>query len=104
MLVITNKNDILKTLSSRKEKLKKYGIKKIALFGSFVRNEQKKGSDIDFLVQFSKRGKNYDNFINLAYYLEELFGKKVDLVTMESLSPYIKPYIIKEIQYVSLGK
>ncbi len=102
MSVVTNKEDIIKTLGSQKHELKKYGIEKIALFGSFVRNEQKKGSDIDFLVQFSKGAKKYDNFINLAYYLEELLGKKVDLVTKESLSPYIKPYIIKEIQYVSL--
>lgn len=103
MCVVTNKEDIMKALSSRKNELKQYGVKKIALFGSFVRDEQKKGSDVDFLVQFLKGAKKYDNFINLSYFLEDLLGKKVDLVTKESLSPYIKPYIIKEIQYVSLG-
>lgn len=93
----------MKVLNSQKDELKQYGVKKMALFGSFVRDEQKKGSDVDFLVQFSKGEKKYDNFINLSYFLEDLLGKKVDLVTNESLSPYIKPYIIKEIQYVSLG-
>ncbi len=88
---------ILKILKEQKEILKKYGVKRIGLFGSFVRGEQKEYSDIDFLVEFEKP--SFDNFMDLAFYLEDLFGKKVELITNGSLSPYIQPYVEKEIKW-----
>lgn len=88
---------ILETLRGQKEILKKYGVKRIGLFGSFVRGEQKEYSDIDFLVEFEKP--SFDNFMDLAFYLEDLFGKKVELITNGSLSPYIQPYVEKEIKW-----
>lgn len=100
---VKTQKEIFQILFEQQNELKKYGIKKIALFGSFVRDEQTKNSDIDFLIQFSKGKKKYDNFINLAYYLEDLFGRQVDLLTEESLSPYMKPHIVKEIKYVPIG-
>ncbi len=74
---------ILETLKKHKEILKKYGVKRIGLFGSFVRGEQKEHSDIDFLVEFEKP--SFDNFMDLAFYLEDLFGKKVELLTPEGV-------------------
>jgi len=88
---------ILETLKNNREILKKYGVKKIGLFGSFVRGEQKKGSDIDFLVEFEEP--DFDNFMDLAFFLEDLFSRKVELITNGSLSPYILPYIEKEIKW-----
>ncbi|HHT9125228.1 MAG TPA: nucleotidyltransferase family protein [Candidatus Brocadiia bacterium] len=88
---------ILDTLTEQKEILKKYGVKRIGLFGSFVRGEQKEYSDIDFLVEFEKP--SFDNFMDLAFYLEDLFGRKVKLITNGSLSPYIQPYVEKEIKW-----
>ncbi|MDI6778912.1 MAG: nucleotidyltransferase family protein [Bacteroidota bacterium] len=96
-----NKSMILEILLLNKEKIINYGAKRLGLFGSFVRNEQKESSDIDFLVEFIPGKKTYDNFINLVYFLEELLGKEVELVTHESISPYLKPYIEREIEYVS---
>ncbi|MDQ1318582.1 MAG: uncharacterized protein QG588_2244 [Candidatus Poribacteria bacterium] len=93
--VTTNK--ILKTLKEHNDVLQKYGVKRIGLFGSYVRDEQNKNSDIDFLVEFMKP--NFDDFMDLNFYLEELFGKKVDLITNGSLSPYIRPYVEKEIKW-----
>jgi len=96
---------ILELLDKHQDILKKYGVKKIGLFGSFVRGRQKKNSDIDFLVEFElkKFDKNfkglYDAFISLTEYLEKLFGRKVELITKDSLSPYIKPYIEREIYW-----
>lgn len=90
---------ILEILGKNKEVLKKYGVKRIGLFGSFVRGEQKRDSDIDFLVEFelSRFGENfkglYETFIELSNYLENLFGRKVELITESGLSPYIKPCI-----------
>lgn len=96
-----NKSNIFHILLLNKEKILNYDARRLGLFGSFVRGEQKESSDIDLLVEFIPGEKTYDNFINLVYFLEELFGKEVELVTPESLSPYLKPYIEREIEYVT---
>lgn len=59
--------------------LSKYKVKRIGLFGSYVAGKQGKGSDLDFLVEFKEP--TFDNFMNLANYLEKLFGKKIDILT-----------------------
>ena len=94
-----NKEKIFELLRLNKVQLQNYGVKRIGLFGSYLRGENKKESDIDFLVEFEEGQKNYDNFIDLAFFLEDLFEKKVDLLTPESMSPYLKPYILKEVQF-----
>jgi predicted nucleotidyltransferase len=96
---ILDKEVIFKTIQQNREMLQKLGVKEIGLFGSFVRNDQKISSDIDFFVQFEKGKKNFRNFINLAYFLEELFGRRVEIVTEKALSPYIGPRIIEEVEY-----
>ena len=73
------------------------------MFGSFVRGEQKSGSDIDLIVEFESGKKTFDNFMNLSFFLEDLFQRRVELITTESLSPYIGPHILKEAEYVSLA-
>lgn len=98
-----SKEKIIETLILNSDKIKGFGVNKIGLFGSFARNESKPQSDIDFIVEFDREKKNYKNFIHLAYFLEDLFKTEVDLLTPNSLSPYLKPYIYKEIEYVSLG-
>ena len=96
------KKEIFNFLKSNKNILRSYGVKKIGLFGSYVRNNQHKNSDIDILVEFHKDKKNYNNFINLAYFLEDSFNTKVDLLTAEGLSPHIGKTILSEVEYVSL--
>lgn len=88
---------ILETLVKNKNILEKYDVKKIGLFGSFVRGEQKKNSDIDFLVEFETP--DFDNFMDLAFFLEDLFGRKVELITNGSISSHIQPYIEKEVKW-----
>lgn len=80
------KEEIKKILSENKEILKKYKVKSIALFGSYVRNEQAEDSDIDFLVEFEQD--TYNNFVNLIFALENLFKKEITVVNTEDLSPY----------------
>jgi predicted nucleotidyltransferase len=98
--------EIIKALTKHNDILKKYKVKKIGLFGSYVRGEHKRRSDIDFLVAFDmyafdRNFKGYsDNFMNLQCALEKLLRRKIDLLTENSISPYIKPYIMKEVQYV----
>lgn len=99
---VQNKEQLVFLLIQNKEIIKGYGIKTLGVFGSFVRNEQKVNSDIDLIVEFYKEKKTYKNFIGLIYYLEELFGRKVELLTSKSMSPYIKPYIMEEVEYVPI--
>lgn len=74
--------------------LKKYGIKKASIFGSYARGEQKRGSDIDILIQ-PKKNMGFE-FFGLGEELEEKLGKKVDLVTYKSIQPYLKEYILRD--------
>lgn len=84
-------------------RLASLGVKSIGLFGSFVREQASRESDVDLLVEFDSGKKTYDNFIDTCFLLEELLGRRVELVTKDSLSPYIKPYILKEVEYVTLS-
>lgn len=92
------KGDIKRILLANRDVLRKYKVKSIALFGSYVRNEQKEDSDIDLLVEFEED--TYDNFINLIFTLEDLFKKEVTVVSTEDLSPYIRPYVMKEAEAI----
>jgi uncharacterized protein len=97
--MVNTKQDILKTLKQIQSRLRSLGVRRIGLFGSFVRNEQAADSDIDLLVEFEPEQKTFDNFMALSFFLEEELGHTIDLVTTESLSPYIGPYILKEVEY-----
>src|SRR5882762_1891707 len=99
----SHKNAILHTLAAHKLQLAGFGVNQIGLFGSFVRNEANEHSDIDLLVDIRKDKKTFNNFLSLNYYLEELFGKKVELVTTQSLSPFIGPHILKTVEYVPIA-
>lgn len=90
-------NEILEILKSHRTLLQKYKVNRIGLFGSHSRNESNNESDIDFLVDFDE--KTFDNFIELAFELERLFERKVDLLTEKGISPYILPYIKNEVSW-----
>lgn len=99
----TQKDTILNTLVTHRVILAGYGVNRIGLFGSYVRNEAMENSDIDLLVDMRKEKKTFNNFLSLNYFLEELFGKKVELVTFESLSPFIGPHILKTVEYAVIA-
>lgn len=99
---VQTKKDILSIIKKNQDKIKIFGVKKIGLFGSFVRGEQDIDSDIDLLVEFEQRQKTFDNFIQLSFLLEDILKRRVELITAESLSPYIRPYITKEVEYAIL--
>ena len=98
--MIRDKNDIISVIKKRRNEIESFGVKRLGLFGSFVRQEQDSQSDIDLLVEFEQDKKTFDNFIHLSFLLENLFEHRIELVTTESLSPYIKPHITKEVEYV----
>jgi predicted nucleotidyltransferase len=88
---------ILSSLKQRQEILRRYKVKRIGLFGSYTTGRQSQKSDIDFLVDFDEP--TFDNFMGLNSELERLFRKKIDLITDGSLSPYIKPYVEKQVRW-----
>ncbi len=100
---LKNKEQIFRILQSNNQQIRNFGVKKLGLFGSFAKNQQTADSDIDFIVEFEKEKKTYKTFINLAFFLEELLGRKVDLLTNKSLSPYLGPQILKETENVPLN-
>lgn len=75
--------------------LKEAGIKRSALFGSFVRGEASERSDIDMLVDLP-RGKTLFDLADLENKLEEALGREVDVLTYNSLHPLLKEIILKE--------
>ncbi len=94
---ILTAEEIMRKLNKHSNVLKKYKVRKIGLFGSYARGEQKSDSDIDFIVEFENP--TFDNFMDLVFFLEDLFIKKVELITNGSLSPYIQPYVEKEVKW-----
>lgn len=91
----------LTLLEEHRDTLRFFGVKKLGLFGSFARENQRVDSDVDLLVEFEQGKKTFDNFMELSFFLEDLLKRRVELVTPESLSPYIGPHIMKEVEYVS---
>lgn len=100
---IETKQDLLNTLHEHRRELRRLGVRRCGLFGSFARGQATPNSDIDILVEFEPGKKDFDTFMGLAFYLEQLLGRPVDLVTTESLSPHIGPHILREVEYATLG-
>ncbi|HPJ30429.1 MAG TPA: nucleotidyltransferase family protein [Methanothrix sp.] len=88
--------DALSILKAHHEEVKKkFGVRKIVTFGSYARGEEKETSDVDVLVEFEEP--TFRNFMGLAFFLEDLFVREVDLVTVKGLSPYIRPAVEREV-------
>ena len=88
----------LEQLNQRGEELKQnFSVRSIGLFGSFVRNEAKRESDVDILVDFVEP--TFDHYMDLKFYLERLFGRPVDLVIADTVKPRLKPVIEREVIY-----
>jgi predicted nucleotidyltransferase len=101
--MVSTKAEVLDVLKKNKSKLNSFGVRQFSLFGSFLYDQATTESDIDFLVEFEPGKKTFANFSNLVFYLEELFGRRVEVVTKESLSPYIGPHILREVEHVTIG-
>jgi len=95
-------DEIKGILEEHKEEVsRKYKVREIGIFGSFVRGEQKKRSDIDILVEFDQRNiPGLLTFIEMERYLEKLLRKKVDLVRKGGIRPELRKIILKEVVYI----
>jgi len=98
------KEEVLKILRENKDDIRSFGVKKMAIFGSAVRDELKEDSDIDFVVEFEEGRGNIRDFTGLIDFLENLFGRSVDVLTPYGVETirinYIKETIKKEMEYI----
>lgn len=91
-----SQQEILDELSKNSTTWKeKYGVKRIGLFGSYSREEQKESSDIDVIVEFNDTDLTFDNYMDLKFNLEDHFQKPVDLVILDDIKPALKSSILR---------
>src|SRR5256885_1458216 len=100
--VIIDKATLLESIRLHNREIRSYGVRSMGLFGSFVKNAANEKSDIDLLVDFEPDQKTFDNFMELSFFLQQLFGRKVEMVTPRSLNKFIGPHILNEVENVAL--
>lgn len=89
------------TLRKNKQDIQlQFHVVQLGLFGSYRREEQNVGSDIDILVEFERGHKDLFNYLHLKNYLEEILGTEVDLVMKEAVKPKLKNAILGQVSYV----
>ena len=96
MAVALTRQQVAESIERIRERVLALGVRRLALFGSVVRNKGRGGSDVDLLVEFGPGEKSYQRFLDLADLLEQALATPVDLVTTEGLSPHIGPHILAE--------
>ena len=93
--------EIIQLLRQHRDELRKrFGVKSLAVFGSVARGEARPDSDVDILVEFEGRA-TFDRYMGLKFFLEDLLGRRVDLVTRKALKPRLRPYVEQEAIYVT---
>lgn len=100
---VETKDEVIQRLVDASQKLASLGVVRIGLFGSFSKGQQTQTSDVDILVEFAPDQHCFDNFMDLSFFLEDLLGRNVELVTPQSLSPHIGPYILQEVELVAIA-
>jgi len=95
------RDEVLKTLRARRAELaKRFGVRDLALFGSFARGEERPESDIDILVEFDGPP-TFDGYLELRDFLGALLGPRVDVVTVGALRPRVRERVMKELLRVA---
>lgn len=100
---VDTKDTLLERILCEREQLASLGVVSIGLFGSFARGDQHSESDVDVLVEFAPDKHSFDNFMDVSFFLEDLLGRKVEVITPEALSPHIGPHILKEVERVPIA-
>ncbi len=103
VMPVENKNQVVERLYGAGPNIAELGVVGIGVFGSFATGKQNAASDVDLLVEFAPEQHTFDNFMELSFLLEDLLGRRVELVTAESLSPHIGPHILREMERVSIS-
>ena len=101
--MIETKAQLQEFLTANANKIRAFGVEQIGVFGSFARSEQDSQSDIDFMVVFSPGEKTFRHFMDLADFLEEHAGRRIELLTPESLAEHVRSKILAQVEYVQLA-
>lgn len=94
-----NKEQIFDTILLHQNDIEKFGVKSIGLFGSYLKNNATHNSDIDIYIDFIKEKKTFKNYTGAYFYLQNIFDKKIDFITPQSLGKYVSSSILKEVVY-----
>ena len=86
---------VIKLISEQQQALVRFGVERLSLFGSFAREEAHPDSDIDVLVDFEEKA-TFDRYMDLKFFLEDLLGQRVDLVTRNALRTSVRSKIEQE--------
>jgi len=100
---VDTKDAIIQCILGARQKLASLGVTNIGLFGSFVRGEQNSDSDVDVLVEFAPGQHSFDNFMDVCFLLEDMLGRKVEVLTPEALSPHLGLHILREVERVPVA-
>jgi len=95
-----NREDLLERLRNQRRELAALGVKSMAIFGSVARGDARADSDVDVLVEFDGPA-TFDRYMHLKFFLEELLGRSVDLLTRNSIRPELAPYVQQEAVHVA---
>lgn len=90
------RSEVQARLADAESEIRELGVLRLALFGSVRRDSARPDSDVDLLVEFAPGAKTFDHLIALGDLLERVIGHGVELVTPESLSPFLKPHILAD--------
>jgi predicted nucleotidyltransferase len=94
------RDEVLQLLAEKQPELTGFGVRSLALFGSVARDEAREDSDVDLVVELEPPA-TFDRFVELCFYLEELFGGRVDLLTRRSLrNSSWRDVIERDLRYV----
>lgn len=93
---VLSRDEAISRLEAIEPEIRALGVRRLALFGSVLRNQARPDSDVDVLVEFDPAQKSLEHFMSLADLLEATLEHPVELVTTEALSPYIGPHILAE--------
>jgi uncharacterized protein len=91
------RDEILRKLEENREVILAFGVRRLGIFGSYARGEQREASDMDVLVEFESA--TFDNYFDLKFHLEDLFARSVDLVIADTIKPRIRSAILEETVY-----
>ena len=93
MRPMQTREDVLRVLAEHRDELAQRGARRLGLFGSFAREEARPDSDVDLLVDLDRH--TFDRFMDLKLYLEDILGRRVDLVLFDRIKPALRERILR---------
>ena len=96
------KSHALHMLEENREELRRLGVENIALYGSVARDEATPQSDVDVLVDLADAFLTLEGYMDLCFYLEELFGRRVDVTTFRSIKPHMRDRVLADAVYLEM--